>query len=59
MQVNTSNDPTSTLLQNCAGTGNPHKYPDPSKNFLVTSSGAIGTTFSQIGSNLSQLRVAR
>jgi Flp pilus assembly protein TadG len=59
VQVNTSNDPTSTLLQNCAGTGNPHKYPDPSKNFLVTSSGAIGTTFSQIGSNLSQLRVAK
>ena len=50
VQVNTSGDPTSTLLQNCAST--------PDKFFLVTSSSQIGTIFNQIGSNLSKLRIA-
>ena len=56
VQVNTDGDPTSTLLQNCAGS--PGKYPDPSKFFLLTSSSQIVTTFNQIGTALSNLRVA-
>jgi Flp pilus assembly protein TadG len=59
VQVNTGGDPTSTLLQNCAGTGNPHVYPDSSKFFLLTSSSEIITTFTQIGTSLSNLRVAK
>jgi uncharacterized protein YegL len=51
IQVNTGGDPTSTLLQNCASTSD--------KFFLVTSSSGIGTIFNQIGTNLSQLRIAR
>ena len=50
IQVNTGGDPTSTLLQNCAS--------DPSKFFLLTSSNQIVTTFNQIGTALSSLRVA-
>lgn len=50
VQVNTSGDPTSTLLQNCAS--------DASKFFLLTSSTQIVTTFNQIGTALSNLRVA-
>ena len=57
IQVNTSGDPTSTLLQKCAGS--PGKYPDPDKFFLLTSSNQIVTTFSQIGTELSKLRVAQ
>jgi Flp pilus assembly protein TadG len=57
VQVNTDGDPTSTLLQNCAGS--PGKYPDPSKFFLLTSASEIITTFNQIGTNLSQLRIAK
>jgi Flp pilus assembly protein TadG len=63
IQVNTGGDPTSTLLQNCAGTPNrdPAKarYPDPSKFFLLTSANAMVTTFNQIGTQLSNLRVAK
>jgi Flp pilus assembly protein TadG len=63
VQVNTDGDPTSTLLQNCAGTAatatTPAVYPDPNKFFLLTSSNAIITTFAQIGSSLSNLRVAK
>ena len=51
MQVNTGGDPTSTLLQNCAS--------DSSKFFLLTSSSQIITTFNQIGTALSNLRVAQ
>ena len=50
VQVNTGNDPTSTLLQNCAS--------DSSKFFLLTSSQQIVTTFNQIGTALSNLRLA-
>jgi Flp pilus assembly protein TadG len=66
VQVNTDGAATSTLLQNCAGTGsdptqtpNPKVYPDSSKFFLLTSSDAIITTFQQIGTDLSFLRVAK
>jgi len=57
IQVNTGGDPTSTLLQRCAGS--PGIYPDTSKWFMVTSSSGIGTVFDQIGKQLSQLRVAK
>jgi Flp pilus assembly protein TadG len=63
VQVNTSGDPTSTLLQNCAGSWSTDlktgTYPDPSKFFLLTSSNAIITTFAQIATELSDLRVAK
>ena len=51
VQVNTYGDPTSTLLQNCAS--------DSSKFFLLTSPSQIVTTFQQIGTALSNLRVAK
>lgn len=50
VQVNTGNDATSTMLQNCAS--------DSSKFFLLTSSTQIVTTFDQIGTALSNLRLA-
>ena len=57
IQVNTGNDPTSTLLKNCAGT--PGKFPDLSKFFLLTSANQIITTFDTIGTNLTKLRIAK
>jgi len=51
VQVNTGGDPTSTLLRNCAS--------DASKFFLVTASSGISAVFNQIGTNLSQLRIAK
>ncbi|MEA2945136.1 MAG: hypothetical protein QOI40_466 [Alphaproteobacteria bacterium] len=57
IQVNTGGDPTSTLLQRCAGS--PGKYPDSAKTYVVTTSSGIGTVFNQIGSQLSQLRIAK
>jgi hypothetical protein len=57
IQVNTGNDSTSSLLQNCAGS--PGKYPDSSKFFLLKSADAIVTTFNQIGTKLSNLYVAK
>ena len=51
VQVNTGGDPTSTLLRNCAS--------DTSKFFLLTTANAIVTTFNQIGTQLSNLRVAK
>ncbi len=50
VQVNTGGDPTSTLLKNCAS--------DSSKFFLLTSSDQIVTTFNQIGTALSNLRLS-
>jgi Flp pilus assembly protein TadG len=50
VQVNTGGDPTSSLLKNCAS--------DTSKFFLLTSSTEIVTTFNQIGTALSNLRLA-
>ena len=50
VQVNTGSDPTSTLLQNCAS--------DQSKFFLLTASDQIVTTFNQIGTALSSLRLS-
>jgi Flp pilus assembly protein TadG len=51
IQVNTGGDPTSTLLQSCASTSD--------KFFLLTSASQIMSVFTQIGSNLTQLRVAK
>jgi Flp pilus assembly protein TadG len=51
IQVNTGGDPTSTLLQNCASTSD--------KFYLLTSASQIITAFSQIGTNLSNLYVAK
>jgi hypothetical protein len=53
IQVDTSSpaDPTSNVLKNCAS--------DTSKFFMLTSSSQIATTFTTIGTALSQLRVAR
>jgi Flp pilus assembly protein TadG len=51
VHVNTDGDPTSTLLRNCAS--------DSSKFFILTSANDIVTTFNQIGTQLSNLRVAK
>ena len=51
IQVNTGGDPTSTLLQNCASTSD--------KFYLLTSASQIITTFTAIGTNLTQLRLAK
>jgi von Willebrand factor type A domain len=51
VQVNTNGDPTSALMQNCASSTD--------KFFLLTSSSAILITFNQIGTALSNLRVAK
>ena len=51
IQVNTDGDPTSTLLQNCASTSD--------KFYLLTSASQMVTVFSQIGTNLSKLRIAK
>ena len=50
IQVNTGGDPTSTLLQNCAST--------PDKFYILTSADQIITVFTQIGTALTQLRLA-
>ncbi|HEY6833573.1 MAG TPA: pilus assembly protein [Pseudolabrys sp.] len=50
VQVNTGGDPTSTLLQNCAS--------NPGMFFLLTSANQMVTTFNQIGTALSNLRLA-
>ncbi len=51
VQVNTDGDPTSTLLKNCASTSD--------KFYLLTSANQMITTFTQIGTALSNLRVAK
>jgi Flp pilus assembly protein TadG len=56
IQVNTGNDPTSTVLQYCAGTRS--GVADAGKFFLLTSPNEIITTFNQIGTGLSKLRIS-
>ena len=51
IQVNTGGDPTSTLLKNCASTSD--------KFFLLTSASQIVDAFNTIGTNLSNLYVAK
>lgn len=50
VQVNTGGDATSTVLQNCAS--------DSNKFFLLTSGTEIVTTFGEIGTALSNLRLS-
>jgi Flp pilus assembly protein TadG len=50
IQVNTGGDPQSTLLQNCASSSD--------KFVMLTTATQIITTFQQIGTQLSQLRIA-
>jgi Flp pilus assembly protein TadG len=56
VQVNTDNEATSSVLQYCAGTK--AGVADSSKFFLLTTPTQIITTFAQIGTSLSQLRIA-
>jgi Flp pilus assembly protein TadG len=51
VQVNTGGDTTSQILKNCAS--------DSSKFFILTSASEIISTFNQIGTALSNLRVAK
>jgi Flp pilus assembly protein TadG len=51
VQVNTRHDPESSLLRRCAS--------DPDKFFLLRSADQILSTFDAIGTNLSQLRLAK
>ncbi|MEX0842243.1 MAG: pilus assembly protein [Xanthobacteraceae bacterium] len=51
VQVNTGGDPLSTVLKACAS--------GPDKFFLLTSANQMVTTFNQIGTALSNLRVAK
>jgi hypothetical protein len=50
IQVNTGGDPESALLRNCASDG---------KFVMLTTASQIVTTFQQIGTVLSQLRIAK
>jgi hypothetical protein len=51
IHVNTSGDPMSTLLQNCAS--------GTDKFWMITSANDLGTVFNTIGTNLTKLRVAK
>jgi Flp pilus assembly protein TadG len=51
VQVNTGGDPTSALLKNCAT--------DATKFFLLTSANQMVAAFTQIGTALSNLRIAQ
>jgi Flp pilus assembly protein TadG len=57
IQVNTGGDALSTIMQNCAGS--PEKFSDITKFFQVTTASGLGTVFNSIGTNLTQLRVAK
>jgi hypothetical protein len=50
IHVNTDGDPMSTLLKGCASS--------PDKFWMLTSASALVATFQQIGTNLSNLRIA-
>jgi hypothetical protein len=56
IHVNTDGDPLSTLLKSCAGS--PGKYPDHDKFSMLTTASQLVATFKQIGTNLSNLRLA-
>ncbi len=51
VHVNTSGDPMSTLLQNCASGSD--------KFWMITSASDFGTVFKKIGTDITKLRVAR
>ena len=56
VQVNTGSDATSSVLQYCAGTR--PQVADASKFFLLKTPTEIITTFGQIATGLSKLRLA-
>ncbi|HEY1545332.1 MAG TPA: pilus assembly protein [Xanthobacteraceae bacterium] len=56
VQVNTDNEATSSVLQYCAGSK--AGAADPTKFFLLTAPKQIVTTFNQIGTQLSKLRIS-
>jgi len=51
IQVNTSGDPTSTVLQNCAS--------DPSKFYMLQTADQMISVFNNIGKELTRLRIAQ
>jgi len=51
VQVNTGGDPTSTVMRNCASSTD--------KFWMITSATALNGVFQAIGTNLTQLRVAK
>jgi len=51
IQVNTSGDPLQTVMRDCAS--------NPDKFFMLTSASELVTTFQDIGTALTRLRVAR
>jgi hypothetical protein len=51
VHVNTSGDPMSTLLKNCATAAD--------KFWMVTNGSALNDVFKQIGTELSQLRITK
>lgn len=51
IQVNTGGDPLSTVMKNCASTTD--------KFWMITSASELNAVFSAIGTNLTQLRVAK
>lgn len=51
IHVNTNGDPKSTLLENCAS--------GKDKFWMITSASELGAVFTAIGTNLTQLRVAK
>jgi Flp pilus assembly protein TadG len=51
VHVNTDGDPKSTLLENCAS--------GPDRFWMVTSANALDAVFTQIGTDLSRLRIAQ
>jgi len=57
IQVDTDSEPTSTLLQYCAGSV--ARQGDPNAFWLLTSPDQITATFSQIGQQISKLHIAR
>jgi hypothetical protein len=57
IQVNTDNEPTSTLLQNCASSED--TAPKGQKFYLLTSASQILDVFNKIGTEPTQLRIAK
>jgi Mg-chelatase subunit ChlD len=57
VQVNTGGDPTQTVLQNCAS--KPDDQPPGEKFFELKSANQLVSTFNQIGTALSNLRIAQ
>jgi Flp pilus assembly protein TadG len=57
VQVNTGNDPLQSIMQNCASPASVE--PKGTKFFMLTSGDQVVTTFDQIGTQLSKLRLSK